>query len=66
MKLPEILFFALAYALPASVLDVTSRQATLLAQYPWKMTNLLRIGGLGDASITLQHVNVEEAQGREP
>ncbi len=37
-----------------------------LAEYPWKVPHLLRIGRLGDAPATLQNVNVEEAQRRQP
>ena len=37
-----------------------------LAEYSGKVTHLLRIGRLGDAPATLQHVNVEEAQRRQP
>ena len=37
-----------------------------LAEYPGKVTHLLRIGRLGDAPVALQHVNVEEAQRRQP
>ena len=33
-----------------------------LTEHPGKVTHLLRIGRLGDAPATLQHVNVEEAQ----
>ena len=35
----------------------------LLAEYLGKVTNLLRIGRLGDAPAALQHVDIEEAQG---
>jgi hypothetical protein len=38
----------------------------LLTEYPGKMTQLLRIGGLRDAPVALQHVNVEEPQRRQP
>ena len=43
-------------------------QATdlFLAEYPGKVTHLLRVGRLGDAPVALQHVNVEEAQRRQP
>src|SRR5487761_1299761 len=37
-----------------------------LTEYPWKVTNLLRIGRLGDTPATLQHVDIEEAQSRQP
>src|ERR1019366_3983175 len=38
----------------------------LLAEYRWKMTHLLRIGRLGNAPASLQHVDVEKAQRRQP
>src|SRR5664280_2513510 len=38
----------------------------LLAEYLRKVTNLLRIGRLGDAPAALQHVNIEEAQRSQP
>ena len=37
-----------------------------LTEHPGKVTHLLRIGRLGDAPATLQHVNVEEPQRRQP
>jgi len=37
-----------------------------LAEYPGEVTQLLRIGRLGDAPVPLQHVNVEEPQRRQP
>src|SRR5271156_4996757 len=37
-----------------------------LAEHPWKATQLLRIGRLSDAPATLQHVDIEEAQRRQP
>jgi len=37
-----------------------------LAEYPGKVTHLLRTGRLGDAPATLQHMYVEVAQGRQP
>src|SRR5271163_5050153 len=37
-----------------------------LAEYPWKMTHLLRIGRLRDAPAALQHVNIKETQSRQP
>src|ERR1700679_3339923 len=37
-----------------------------LTENPRKVTHLLRIGRLGDAPVALQHVDVEEAQGRKP
>ena len=37
-----------------------------LTEYPWKVTHLLRIGRLGNAPATLQHVDIEEAQSRQP
>ena len=38
----------------------------LRTEYPGKMTQLLRIGGLRDAPVALQHVNAEETQRRQP
>ncbi len=37
-----------------------------LTEHPGKVTHLLRIGRLGDAPVALQHVNIEEAQRRQP
>jgi len=37
-----------------------------LTEYPWKVTQLLRIGGLGDAPVALQHVDIEKTQRRQP
>src|ERR1700677_802499 len=37
-----------------------------LAEHPWKVMHLLRIRRLGDAPAALQHVNIEEAQRRQP
>src|ERR1019366_1676119 len=42
-----------------------ARDLLLLAEYLGKMTNLLRVGRLGDAPAALQHVNVEETQSRQ-
>jgi hypothetical protein len=36
------------------------------AKHPGKVAQLLRIGRHGDAPATLQHVNMEEAQRRQP
>jgi hypothetical protein len=37
-----------------------------LTEYPGKVPHLLRIRSLDDTPATLQHVNVEEAQRRQP
>jgi hypothetical protein len=37
-----------------------------LTENPWKVTHLLRVGRLGDAPVALQHVDIEEAQRRQP
>jgi len=38
----------------------------LLAEYLGKVTHLLRVGRLSDAPVSLQHVNIEETQSRQP
>ena len=38
----------------------------LLAEHLRKVSQLLRIGRLGDAPAALQHVDIEEAQRRQP
>src|ERR1700733_3030741 len=37
-----------------------------LTEYPGKVAHLLRVGGLGNAPATLQHVDVEEPQSCQP
>src|ERR1039457_2651476 len=46
-------------------LSAGAKEDLLLAEYLGKMTNLLRVGRLGDAPAALQHVNVEETQRRQ-
>ena len=45
---------------------VNQTRDLLLAEYLRKVKNLLRIGRLGDAPASLQHLNIEEAQGSQP
>src|SRR5277367_6084061 len=44
----------------------TRRATSSLTEYPWKVTQLLRIGRLGDAPVALQYVDIEEPQRRQP
>jgi hypothetical protein len=37
-----------------------------LTEHPGKVTQLLRIGRLGDAPVALQHVDIEEPKRRQP
>src|ERR1039458_1320266 len=53
-------------AMERAICGVNQPRYLLLAEYPGKVTHLLRIGCLGDASVALQNVDVEEAQGRQP
>jgi hypothetical protein len=50
-------------AVNRGVCGVDQPRYLLLAEHLGKMTNLLRVGRLGDAPAALQHVNVEETQG---
>src|SRR5664280_2421941 len=52
-------------AMKGGVRGVDQARDLLLAEYLGKMTNLLRVGRLGDAPAALQHVNVEETQSRQ-
>src|ERR1035437_9519063 len=52
-------------AMKGGVRGVDQARDLLLAEYLGKMTNLLRVGRLGDAPAALQHVNVEEPQSRQ-
>jgi hypothetical protein len=53
-------------AMKGRVRGVDQARNLFLAEYLWKVANLLRIGRLGDAPAALQHVNVEETQRRQP
>src|ERR1035438_9121539 len=52
-------------AMKGGIRGVDQARYLLLAEYLGKMTNLLRIGRLGNAPAALQHVNVEETQSRQ-
>src|ERR1022692_3187342 len=52
-------------AMKGGIRGVDQARDLLLAEYLGKMTNLLRVGRLGDAPAALQHVNVEETQRRQ-
>src|ERR1700692_4314890 len=49
-------------AMKGCIRGVDQARDLLLAEYPWEVANLLRVGRLGDAPVALQHVNVEETQ----
>ncbi len=49
-----------------SIGRVDQSRGFLLTEHPGKATHLLRIGRLGNAPATLQHVNVEEPEQRQP
>ena len=53
-------------AMKGCIRGVNQTRDFFLAEYPGKVTHLLRIGRLGDTPAALQHVDVEEAQRRQP
>jgi len=53
-------------AMKGRVCGLNQSRDFFLTEYPWKATQLLRIGRLGNAPATLQHVNVKGAQRRQP
>src|ERR1017187_5070329 len=53
-------------AMKGCIRRLNQSRGFFLTEYPWQVTHLLRIRCLGDAPVALQHVDVEESQGRKP